>query len=188
MGNLHQYSLAALDATTQAVTQQFSSLSQSELNWKPNAESWSIAQNIDHLIVINESYFPILKALHQQQYKVSFLGKIGFITDFMGNFILKSVEPSRKQKIKTFPVWQPQTGSINGDIIKKFVQHQTMLKQQIVDALPLLQKGTVVASPANKNIVYTLDKAFEILITHEQRHLAQAQEMWSQKEKTLRDD
>ncbi len=32
-------------------------------------------------------------------------------------------------------------------------------------------------SPANKNIIYTLETAFDIIVTHEQRHLAQAKEV-----------
>ena len=41
----------------------------------------------------------------------------------------------------------------------------------------LLEKGTVISSPANKNIVYKLENAFDIITTHEQRHLEQAREV-----------
>lgn len=41
----------------------FGKLSAEELNWKPDFNTWSIAQNIDHVIKINESYFPILRQL-----------------------------------------------------------------------------------------------------------------------------
>lgn len=41
----------------------------------------------------------------------------------------------------------------------------------------LIQKGVVISSPANKNIVYKLDKAFEIIIAHEKRHFEQSKDV-----------
>jgi len=41
----------------------------------------------------------------------------------------------------------------------------------------LLDKGTIISSPANKNIVYKLEMAFDIITTHEQRHFEQAKEV-----------
>lgn len=41
----------------------------------------------------------------------------------------------------------------------------------------LLVNGIVISSPANKNIVYKLETAFNIIVTHEQRHFEQAKEV-----------
>jgi hypothetical protein len=45
---------------------------------------------------------------------------------------------------------------------------------------PYLNGKTVIASPASKMIVYTLDTAFDIIVTHERRHLEQAREVLRQ--------
>ncbi|MBI5914753.1 MAG: DinB family protein [Bacteroidetes bacterium] len=34
-----------------------------ELNSKPNATTWSVGQVIDHIIKVNESYYPIVEQL-----------------------------------------------------------------------------------------------------------------------------
>lgn len=47
----------------------FSELSGEQLNWKPNPQTWSIAQNLEHLIVVNETYYPVLSALKKGAYK-----------------------------------------------------------------------------------------------------------------------
>lgn len=52
-----------------------------------------------------------------------------------------------------------------------------MLKQKIEDAKELIENGTIIASPANRNIVYKLETAFDIIISHEQRQLEQAKEI-----------
>ncbi|MEM9723075.1 MAG: DinB family protein [Bacteroidota bacterium] len=167
----------ALDKTTQAFQEAFGSLSAAQLNLKPDPQSWSIAQNLDHLIVINSTYFPVLDALHAGTYKAPFHAKIGFIPSFMGKMVLKAVDPDRKQKGKTFPIWEPSSSEIEGEILSRFVSHQDELKSQIQAASYLLDQGVIISSPANKNIVYSLPMAFDIIVTHERRHLEQAKEV-----------
>lgn len=42
---------------------EFSDISLEQLNWKLSAESWSIAQCLDHLIIADSFYFPELKKI-----------------------------------------------------------------------------------------------------------------------------
>lgn len=163
-----------LDELTQEFKERFSDLPADELNRKPNAQTWSIAENMQHLIAVNESYFPILEQLKGGKYKLPFMARLSFFVNFMGNTILKSVEPGRRKKMRTFPIWEPVAAAIEGDIVGDFAKHQSELKKAISGAEELLQKKTIISSPANRNIVYTLEKAFEIIVAHEERHLNQA--------------
>lgn len=90
---------------------------------------------------------------------------------------LNAVEPVRKKKMKTFPIWEPTASQVTDDILGQFEKHQTELKRQIETAKDLIEKGTIISSPANKNIVYKLETAFDIIVSHEQRHLEQAKEV-----------
>ena len=99
------------------------------------------------------------------------------MVDFFGKIILKSVLPDRKRKMKTFPKWEPSYSRINGDILQQFEHHQGELKSLIESSKDLIEKGAVISSPANKNIVYSLKSAFDIIVTHEFRHLEQAKEV-----------
>ncbi len=166
-----------LDRNTEAFVQEFGNLSAEQLNWKPAAQTWSIAQNIDHLITTNATYFPIVKQLQSGQYSVPWIGKFNWITNFFGNFILKGVSPDRRNKIKTFPIWEPTSSDHDADILEQFKTHQEELKKMIESAQDLLNKGAVLSSPANQMIVYKLATAFDIIVTHEQRHLEQAKEV-----------
>ena len=166
--------ITQIDETTTAFQTSFGALTEKELNWKPNAATWSIAQNVDHLITINQTYFPILAALKAGKYQPHFMTKIGFLASFFGNMLLAAVKPSTKKKIKTFPIWEPATSQISGDILDRFAKHQEQLKQEITAAKGLVDIGTVISSPANKYIVYKLATAFDIIVIHEKRHLEQA--------------
>ena len=166
--------ITQIDLTTEAFQKSFGTLTEEALNWKSNPDTWSIAQNIDHLITINETYFPILVALKTGKYQPHFMAKIGFLTSFFGNMLLKSVQPTTSKKIKTFPIWEPAKSQIPKDILNRFTKHQAQLKQEIEATKTLIDNGAVISSPANKFIVYKLATAFDIIVAHEQRHLTQA--------------
>ncbi|MGP8214311.1 MAG: DinB family protein [Bacteroidia bacterium] len=166
-----------IDGITNEFKKTFGTLSAEQLNWKPNEQTWSIGQNIDHLIVINGTYDPVIKAVRDGNYKLPVTAKMDFMVNFLGKTVLKAVKPDRKKKMKTFPIWEPAKSKIADDILHRFEKHQADLKQMIAGCSDLLDKDTVISSPANKNIVYRLEKAFDIITTHEQRHFEQAKEL-----------
>ena len=170
----------AVDLITEDFKQHFGNLSAEKLNWKPTLQRWSIAQNMDHLIVINKTYFDIFSQVRAGGYTLPWLSRFGFMVRFFGKVILDSVQPDRKKKMKTFPLWQPSQSEIGGDILQQFENHQVQLKQWIASSSDLLDKETIISSPANKNIVYKLETAFDIIITHERRHFEQAKEVLGQ--------
>ncbi|MBX2895830.1 MAG: DinB family protein [Cyclobacteriaceae bacterium] len=166
-----------LDEITNSFKQAFGTLSIDELNWKPNASIWSVAQIIHHIIVVNESYYPIMEQIRNNTFYVPRFGQIGFINRFFGKLILNSVQPTQKRKVKTFPIWEPELSAIRSDILKQFEKHQAELKQVVSSSNDLIVKNTVISSPANRMIVYKLETAFDIMVAHEKRHFKQAQEI-----------
>ena len=167
-----------IEENTQNFVDTFGGLSMEQLNWKPNANTWSIAQNIEHLIVINKTYFPIIESIRNGKYKKPFIAKFGFIVAFFGKTILQAVQPDRKKKMKTFSIWEPSKSAIPEGILDRFKAHQSELQQIIENSRDLIEKGTIISSPANKNLVYKLETAFDIIVTHEQRHFQQSKETY----------
>lgn len=127
--------------------------------------------------MVNETYYPVLASLKDGAYQTPFIAKIDFIVSFLGKAVLKAVQPDRQKKMKTFPIWEPSKSNVIDDILKRFEAHQNVLKQKIETAKELAETGIVISSPANRNIVYKLETAFEIMVAHEQRHLEQAKEI-----------
>lgn len=163
-----------IDHVTSELKLRFEDLSVEEWNRKPNADSWSVAENVQHLILVNESYFPLFEKIQKGTLHLPFIARFNLIVNFMGKMILKSVDASRLKRIKTLQVWEPAQGNIQGDILKQFEKQQNVLKNWIQLLAPIIKSGALITSPANHNLVYTLEKAVEIIVTHEQRHLNQA--------------
>lgn len=169
--------LEEIDQVTNSVKEEFGNLAVEQLNWRPNPKTWSIGQVLDHLIVINGTYDPIIKQLKEGTYKLIWLGKLDFMVRFFGDFILKSVNPDRKSRMKTLPIWEPTKSNVDANIVSRFAAQQSLLKEHIQSCSAFLNQGVVISSPANRIIVYKLEQAFEIIITHERRHLEQAREL-----------
>jgi hypothetical protein len=172
-----QHWMDELDEITGTFRSEFGSLNASHLNWQPNANTWSVAQNIDHLIVINNTYFAVLDRVRAGSYSLPWTARLGFLVTFFGNLILNAVKPDRKRKIKTYPIWEPSKSNLSEDILTQFERHQNKLKEVILTSEDLIAAETVISSPASRAIVYKLETAFDIIVMHERRHLEQAREL-----------
>lgn len=169
-----------LNAITAQFKTTFGHLSPENLNYKLDAKTWSIAEIIIHLIKINESYYPVIKAVRNGTQQLPFISKFPFFPKMLGNYILKSVSPDRKNKVKTFPIWKPDASYVSGNILEEFEKHQREFINFMKGTEGLLNKGTIISSPANNLIVYKLETAFKIIVSHEKRHLNQAREVLKQ--------
>ena len=163
-----------IDNLTGKFNSEFSSLSSSQLNVKPNANSWSIGQCIDHLIVTNEQYFTIIERINKGVYKSHWVSKVPFIPGLFGSVILKSVSPETiAKKTKTFTVFEPSESAIRADILSRFTTMQLQLKAYLSEISPA-NYTKIISSPVSRSIVYSLKTAIEIIIAHEERHFLQA--------------
>jgi DinB superfamily len=101
---MHDRWTEQIDELTENFKQSFGSLTSEQLNWQPNLTTWSIGQNIDHLIIINRTYFPVVEDIRNGKYKLPLIAKLDFMVSFFGKTVLKAVQPDRKRRMKTFPI------------------------------------------------------------------------------------
>lgn len=166
-----------IDKVTTDFLREFSRLNDFELNWKPNPNIWSIAQNVDHVMMVNNSYFPLIHALKVAGYKPHFITKIRLYVERASQHGLESVDPDRFNRVKTNPKWEPSDGLSDISILNSFEQHQICLKQLVTDSYDLLDSKAIITSPINKLLVIKLSTAFDIMVSHEKRHFKQAVEV-----------
>lgn len=168
-----------LEKINQEVKSEFSSIPEEHLNQKPNPQKWSVSENFNHLIKVNESYFPLFKKLQNGSFQAPFISRFSFFSNLFGNMIFKSVSDGGKKKVKTFPAWLP-TSNVYQNTVTEFLQHQEILANKIEEMEPFADKNVIIHSPVNKLIVYSLPKALDIIIAHEWRHLEQAKQTLKQ--------
>ncbi|MBO0726181.1 MAG: DinB family protein [Blastocatellia bacterium] len=159
----------------------FGHLNPEQLNWKPAADSWSVAQCLDHLISSNQSYDPVFDRILKGEYRKTFLHRLPFLPAFMGRTLIKAMAPDAARKFKAPAASQPSSSSIDPQIVERFVAHQRALlaKMRLVeDRAPA---EIIITSPFVSVVIYSLLDAFRLLVTHERRHLAQAQRVMEMK-------
>jgi len=153
----------------------FGNLSAEQINWKPDAESWSVGQCFDHLIKINTAYFPEFETIIKGERKQTFWEKYSPLSGIFGSLLYKSLSPQAARKLKAPRVVQPSASDIAPTIIEDFVRHQTEVIDKIRQTEKLNPKKIILTSPFAKFVTYSLFDGFRIIATHERRHFAQAE-------------
>lgn len=165
--------ISEIEKISKDVKQSFGQLSGEQINWKPNAESWSVGQCFEHLIKSNELYFTDFERIAKIERKNSFLESWSPLSGFFGKFIANSLKKDL-QKVKTIPQAVPPS-KIESNIIEQFSEHQANLIEKINKMQNADWKRTKLTSPFLKVATYNLYDTFQIIIEHEKRHSRQAE-------------
>ncbi|MCH2045056.1 MAG: DinB family protein [Saprospiraceae bacterium] len=156
----------------------FNSLSEAELNWKPEKKVWSIGQNIEHVIKVNKQYFKILEAVLTQTYASGFMTKQPFMHKTWAKVLINAVDPKkRSKKIKTFKLFEPQQSKISRSVLTDFLNNQEALRKYVLELDYAKYHDKIIASPASKMFTFSLGTALEMLVMHTKRHYLQAMDL-----------
>src|SRR5262245_49418349 len=77
----------------------FGHLNSQQLNWKPAADSWSVAQCLDHLISINREYHPTFDRILKGEYGKTLLHRMPFLPALFGGMMVKALSPDMRRKL-----------------------------------------------------------------------------------------
>ena len=152
----------------------FGKLSAEELNWKPAADRWSVAQCFDHLITSNKGYLPIIESVRSGQRKTSFLERLPVLPGLAGKLLIKSLDPASTRKIKAPKKFEPAQSNISASVIDDFAAQQEKVIEGMKSTSHLDLEKIVITSPAVSVVTYSLMDAYRVIVVHEQRHLQQA--------------
>ena len=153
----------------------FGNLSAAQLNWKPSAERWSIAQCFDHLINSNKGFFPVVESVLSGTRKTRFLERLPILPGLAGKLMIKSLDPASTRKYKAPKNFEPAQSDISASIIEDFVAQQERIVEGMKSTGHLDLKKIIVTSPAASFVTYSLIDGYRIIVVHEQRHFQQAQ-------------
>jgi DinB superfamily len=164
------FELSANDQTAQVL---LSGLSEEQLNWQPLPDSWSVGQCLEHLCVTNEMYLaPIAAAIREkpdspvEQITPGWLG---------GWFIRKFVEPSPNSTPVPAPRKIRPAARVELSVLDQFLSGNKACREVIVRARGKNINHIRFWNPLVPGIRFTVGTGFEIISSHERRHLLQAE-------------
>jgi len=152
----------------------FGKLTAEQLNWKPGADQWSVAQCFDHLVKTNAAFFPAFEGVISGEKKSTFWESLPWLPALWGKILVKSVAPEATRKLKAPKIFHPSSSNVDGDIIRRFIDQQNQVVSYMKATEDLDLEKIKVSSPVTNLVTYSLMDAYRIIVNHEKRHLLQA--------------
>ena len=154
------------------VETKFQSLPDTQLNFKPSSDRWSILECFEHLNLYSQYYLKALETAistatssQPQEMKYTWIGK-------------KSVTmmlPSNTKKQKTFKKMIPAKSKLTADVLATFLNDQQRILKMIEKASLLNVSKAVVPVEFFKLLKMNIAETLEFVVVHEQRHVIQAE-------------
>jgi hypothetical protein len=176
MNNLSEI-IAEAEHVRTKVKEAFGALSGQQINWMPSASEWSIGQCLEHLMLLNAPYLPIIEDILSAKRKATLLERAPLLPAFFGRLVLSAVQPEAKQKVKARPAFAPSSTPIDPGVVSKFSTHQEELIRLMKASAERPIGKIIITSVVSPYVTYSLLDAYRILVAHEQRHSQQAERL-----------
>jgi len=151
-------------------------LSEAQLNWKPSPERWSVAENIEHLVLTDGKYAGRFReSIANARADGRGPGK-PFKPGFMGGMMARGMEPPPRRKFRAPGAFRiaegggPRPLSLVDDYRALLGEYASLLR----DAAEVDLNRTRVTSPAFRWLRLSVGDAFCVTLAHQRRHLWQA--------------
>ena len=165
---------AGLDDVARDTERTFGSLDPRQLNWRPDATRWSVAQCFSHLVTANRLMFRAAQEALDDTRPRTVWQRLPGLPGFWGRMLVRSQSPESARKYTASPKAQPATSDVGADIIATFIaQHR--------DATAMLQRldeqraaQAIMTSPFIGVITYSVLDGWRLIFAHDRRHIEQA--------------
>jgi hypothetical protein len=128
-------------------------------------------------MLLNTPYFPIIEDILSGRHKSTLLERAPLLPAFFGRFVLASVQPGAKLKVKARPAFAPSSTLIDLGILVRFATHQEEFIRLMKASAERPIGRIIITSVVSPYVTYSLLDAYRILVAHEQRHLQQAERL-----------
>lgn len=156
----------------------FGGLTVKELNWKPDATSWSVAQCFEHLVTGNELLVDAARRSLTQPAS-SVWQRVPLLPRFFGRALIKSQGPKVTKKYVAPAKAQPVSSEVRGDIIQRFVDQQESARRWLDTIDQPAAERAIMISPFISFITYSVMDGVRLMVAHDRRHFEQARRVQS---------
>ena len=165
---------STIPSLTALIEKEFGNLNLIQLNWKPSPDQWSIGQCLDHIIVSNGKYLPLLKTIFEGKNKTTFWERNNPLCNYTGRQMIKTLGKNVIKKYKSPRLFFPSASNISQNIISDFKIRQAEIFSLFIELEKEKYSEYVITSPVASLITLKLHDLIELLIVHEERHIDQA--------------
>jgi hypothetical protein len=163
--------LADVARETQAT---FSSLNARQLNWRPDATRWSVAQCFEHLFTANTLMLQAADDALREAAPRTIWQRLPVVPGVLGRMLIRSQAPTAARKFKAPLKSTPATSAIAADIIQRFVEQnrKALARAESLDEREAAR--AIMTSPFIKVVTYSVLDGWRLIYAHDRRHFEQA--------------
>jgi hypothetical protein len=163
-----------LDAIAREAQSTFGGLDARQLNWRPDAAQWSVAQCFDHVLTANRLLFLAMDDALNDVRPRTVWQRMPVLPGLLGRMLVRSQTPGATRRFTAPSKAQPAASDIAADIIQGFVeQHRDAIsRMQALDARKAAR--AIMTSPFVKVIAYSVLDGWRLILAHDRRHFEQA--------------
>jgi uncharacterized damage-inducible protein DinB len=152
-------------------------LSEDQFHWRADAEHWSIAECVAHLLVAGGLYIPRIERSIERGRARAQLATGPHRHPLLGRLFVWIMEPPVRMRFKAPKPFAPTTLGAPYDALEEFLSLQDQLKERMTQADGLDLGSIRVSSPISRSIKMSLGQSFALVLSHERRHLWQTRQI-----------
>jgi DinB family protein len=165
---------AGLEDVAQRAQTTFGALDERQLNWRPDATGWSVAQCFDHLLTADRLMVRAVQdALNQVQSRTVWQ-RLPIWPRVIGRLLIRSQTPGATRKFTASPLATPTASDIHSDVMQRFIDARRDVGALIQPLDERLADRTIMTSPFIKIITYSVLDGYRLMLAHDRRHFEQA--------------
>jgi len=159
-----------------AIDERFMGLPLQRFNYKPNPKSWSIAECMQHLLLVYSKYQPVLKSTFSKTNLPTTNSEVAYAPSWVGKQFMKFVNPDKIRKFPAPPAFQPTRGSSHPlSLIQDFKGYLAEVQSFIVrtDIEKIDFQKVKIRTSITAWLRFNLGDYFHVETMHSRRHFGQ---------------
>jgi len=165
---------AGLDEVARQTQSTFGGLNAGQLNWRPDATRWSVAQCFEHLLLANRLMFEAADGALNGTAPRTIWQRLPGLPGMFGRMLVRSQAPSNARRFTASPQAQPAASGVAADIIQRFVEQDRDAVARVHALDERIAARTIMTSPFIKVITYSVLDGWRLVFAHDLRHIEQA--------------
>jgi hypothetical protein len=169
--------LDELDRTDQEASRLVSELDESQLNWRQDEGSWSVAQCLLHLAQLNSILTAAMRAGMRRASTNSVIPRTPIRPGWFGRWFINQMDAPPRRKLKSPKQGIPAEHKTGQEILKAFISAHDDLRSLIHEARDLDLNRIRFRNPFIGILRYTVGLGMLVIGAHDRRHLWQANQV-----------
>ena len=151
----------------------FGNLDARQLNWKPEASRWSVAQCFQHLLTANQLIVQAAQAALRNP-PSSVWQRLPLWPRLFGQLMIRSQGPKMVGRFSAPAKAQPTTSHIEADIVRRFIDQHHGAAEWLRTIGERDAARVIMVSPFVRVVTYSVLDGCRLVVAHDRRHFEQA--------------